>query len=307
MNAKLCALSMFLAAALAAAPARADLRVVASVPGLAALATEVGGDAISVKALSRATQDPHFVDARPSLALDLNKADLLLLVGLDLEIGWLPTLVVGARNPRIQMGTQGYLDCSQFVKKLQVPTQQIDRSMGDIHGGGNPHYLFDPRAAADIARGIADRLSQMDPGRRNTYEANLRAFLSRLENARRGWEKRLAPFRGTPVVAYHNSWVYLADWLGLPEVGYLEPKPGIPPNPQHVASLLGIARQRKVRLILQEAHHPDTTGRIVAQKLGAAFVKIPADVDFQSGQRYAQYIEKLVTEIERGLGGGKAP
>jgi zinc/manganese transport system substrate-binding protein len=282
-------------------PARSELRVVATVSGLATLAKEVGGAAVTVRSLSRASQDPHFLDPKPSLALELNRTDLLLLVGLELEVGWLPTLLVGARNPRIQPGTPGYLDCSQFVKKLEIPTHPVDRSMGDIHPGGNPHYLFDPRAAARVAQGIAGRLAEVDPARQATYQANLSAFLERLEQARHRWEKRLLPFRGTPVIAYHNSWVYLADWLDLPQVGFLEPKPGIPPSPRHIAALLSIARQRKVRLVLQEDHHPETTGKIVAQKLGAAHVKFPADADFHAGQTYVQYIEKLVTALERGL------
>jgi zinc/manganese transport system substrate-binding protein len=286
---------------LLAGPARAEIRVVATVPGLASLAKEVGGNAVSVKALSRATQDPHFVDAKPSLALDLNKAHLVVLMGLDLEVGWLPSLLVGARNPHIQPGSPGYLDCSQFVKKLGVPDAPVDRSMGDVHTGGNPHYLYDPRIGADVARGIARRLGELDPGNRAAYEANLAAFVARLDAARAGWEKRMAPYRGTPVVAYHNSWVYLSDWLGLPAVGFLEPKPGIPPNPRHVARLVSQARQRHVGLVLEESHHPDVTAKVVAEKLGAAFVRFPADTDFQGGQTYIQYVDAMIGAIEGGL------
>ena len=285
------------------ATARAAIKVVATVPALASLAKEVGGAQVEVKSMTQPTQDPHFVDARPSLALDLNRADLLLVVGVELEIGWLPTLLSGARNKDIMTGGRGYLDCSQFVSLREKHTGPVDRSMGDIHPGGNPHYLADPRVAAEVARGIASRLGELDPAHRAAYQQYLDAFLKRLDASRAGWEKRLAPFHGTPVIAYHRTWVYVASWLGLDEVAFLEPKPGIPPNPSHVAQLLTVARERKVRAILQEEYYPDATSRLVAERVPAALVRVPGGPNFQGGESYLDYVERLVTLLEQGLKG----
>jgi zinc/manganese transport system substrate-binding protein len=285
------------------APARAAVKVVTTVPALAAIAHEIAGPHAEVKSLTRSTQDPHFVDARPSLALDLNHADLLLTVGLELEVGWLPTLLTGARNPRIMVGAPGYLDCSLFVNVLEVHSGQVSRAMGDIHPGGNPHYLADPRAAAGVAKGIAGKLQTLDPGQRSAYQQGLDRFLQRLETARAGWDKRLAPARGVPVIGYHKTWTYFASWLGLDEVGFLEPKPGIPPNPSHVAQLLTLARERKVRLLLQEEYYPDSTSKLVAERIPAALVRMPGGPDYQGGQSYLDYVERLVTLLEQGLKG----
>jgi zinc/manganese transport system substrate-binding protein len=291
-------------AAFAAAPTvahAAQVEVVATVPALASLAREVGGANVRVRSLSRASQDPHFVDARPSLALELNRAQLLLTVGLQLEGGWLPTLVTGARNPRIQPGSPGYLDCSQFVVLQEVAQGPVDRSAGDIHPGGNPHYLIDPRAAAAVAKGIAERLGQLDPARQAGYQAALEQFLARLDTARAGWEKRLAGARGAPVIGYHKTWVYLAQWIGLVEVDFLEPKPGIPPNPSHVAHLLAVGRQRKVRAILQEVYYPDATSKLVAEKIPATLVRVPGGPDFHAGQSYFDYLERVVSGLAEAL------
>src|SRR5687767_6404439 len=174
------------------ARARAELKVVATVPALAAIAKDIAGSNAAVKSLTRGSQDPHFVDSRPSLALELNRADLLLTVGLELEAGWLPTLLTGARNPRILHGSPGHLETAGFVTLQEVHTQPVNRSMGDIHPGGNPHFLTDPRAAEPVARAIAQRLGQLDPGHQAAYQAGLTAFLGKLAAARPGWEKRLA-------------------------------------------------------------------------------------------------------------------
>jgi zinc/manganese transport system substrate-binding protein len=290
-----------IAVTLSAPFAHAEVKVVASVPDLAALTKEVGGPNVSVKTLSLPTQDPHFVDAKPSLALELNRADLLVLVGLDLEIGWLPTLVVGARNAKIQPGTPGYLDCSQFVHRLDVPAASVDRSHGDIHPGGNPHYLYDPRAAAAVAQGIAARLGEIDPAHRAAYDANRDALLARLAAARTRWEKRMAPYRGAPIVAYHKTWSYVADWLGLDQVGFLEPKPGIPPNPQHVASLLGLARSRKVRLVVQESYYPDAASKLVSEKIPAPLVLVHGGSNFAAGESYEQHIDGMVEALGKAF------
>jgi zinc/manganese transport system substrate-binding protein len=285
----------------AARPSQAETHVVASVPDLAALAKEIGGNLVSARSLSLPTQDPHFVDAKPSLALVLNRADLLLYVGLDLEIGWLPTLIVGARNPNIQPGAKGHLDCSQFVNKMDLPRQAIDRSQGDIHPAGNPHYLYDPRAAEAVASGIAGRLAAVDPTHAADYKTGAEALVRRLQAERAGWEKRLGRFRGTPVIGYHRTWTYLCDWLGLEQIAFLEPKPGIPPNPRHVADLLVQARAKKVRIFLQEDYYPDSTARLVATRSGAQLVRVPAASNFPAGETYARHVAKVVDAIGKAL------
>jgi zinc/manganese transport system substrate-binding protein len=281
--------------------AEANVKVVATVPALAAIAKEVGGGKAEVVSLALPTQDPHFVDAKPSLALDLSRADLLLAVGLGLEVGWLPTLQIGARNPKIQIGAGGYLDCSVLVRKLEVPEQPLDRSMGDVHPGGNPHYLYDPRAAALVAKGIAARLKELDPANAAVYDKALADFLAKLEAARSGWEKRLAPYRGRTVVTYHRSWVYLSDWLGLEEVATVEPKPGIPPTPAHAAKVLAAMRQKGVKAILREGYYPDSMCDVLAQRGGAKVVLLPGGPDFRAGQTYLAQLEEIVTKLEKGL------
>ena len=272
-------------------------------PDLAALAKAVGGEHVQVDALALPTQDPHFVDARPSLALELNRADLLIAIGLELEMGWLPTLQNGARNPRILAGSPGYLEAAQFVRTLEVPPPPVDRSQGDVHAGGNPHFLYDPRAALAVAQGITERMASLDPKNAADYRANLAKFIAELEKARTGWEQRLAGLKGAPVVAYHRTTAYLADWLGFEPITYLEPKPGIPPNPAHVAQVLGQARQRKARFILQEDYYPATTSKLVASKIPAPLVLFTSGTNFRGGQTYLQRMEELVTELENGLKG----
>ena len=280
--------------------ARADLEVVTTVPTLAAIAKAVGKEHVSVTSLSLHTQDPHFVDAKPSLALKLNKADLLLAVGLRLESGWLPNLQRGARNAEILPGADGYLDCSTFARLLDKP-KNIDRSEGDVHPGGNPHYLFDPRQIAHVAIGIAGKLSNLDPDHAGDYRDNLRALLKSLLKARKKLEKRMKKHRGSRVIAYHRSWVYLVEWLGLRQVAYLEPKPGIPPNPGHVARVLVKARKQGVKVIIQESHYPDTTAKLVAKKSGATLVVLPGGVDVNGGESLVSFVTTLVKRLEKGL------
>ncbi|HZI16523.1 MAG TPA: metal ABC transporter substrate-binding protein [Myxococcus sp.] len=288
---------------LAAAPARAALNVVTTVPDLAALTKAVGGKHVEVQALALGSQDPHFVDAKPSLALALNRADLLVALGLDMEIGWLPTLQLGARNPKIQVGGTGYLNASQFPRVLEIPPGKVDRSMGDVHPGGNPHYLYDPRQAVPVARGIAERLTQLDPKNAADYRANLAKFTEELEKARADWEKRLAPLKGAPVIAYHKTTAYLADWLGFDTIGFLEPKPGIPPNPAHVAGVLALGRQRKARMVLVESYYPETTAKLVASKIPAPVVILHGGTDFRSGETYVQHVNETVGRLEKALTG----
>ena len=261
-----------------ARPAAAKVNVVTSIETFADLARKVGGDRVDVKSLSRGYMDPHFVEPKPSLVIDLNRADLLVHVGLELEIGWLPPLVLGARNAKIQPGQPGNLDASVGIPILDVPQTKVDRSMGDIHPQGNPHYWVPPGNALIIAREIAERLKAIDPAGAAGYEARLAKFDAELARHRGEWEKRAAALRGTKVVTYHKSWSYVSSWLGLQEVGYVEPKPGIPAPPSHIAQLIGLMRRENVKLILMESFYPRNTVDLVADKAGARAVVLPSDV-----------------------------
>jgi zinc/manganese transport system substrate-binding protein len=297
-------LLVFLAALVVLGSARtalADLRVVASTADLAAIAKQIGGKHVTVTALALHSQDPHWVDARPHLALELAKADLLLATGLDLEIGWLPTLLTGSRNGDIQKGGKGYVDCSEFVNVLEVPSGKVDRSMGDVHPNGSPHYMFDPRRAEKVARGIASRMGELDPSNAASYEASAKKLATTLGKWRKHWEKKLAKLKGKKLVAYHRSFAYLGDWLGFEIAVHIEPRPGIPPNPGHVAHVISVAKQSDAKLILQESWHPDTTSKLVAKKAGAKLVQIPGAPNFRGGQSYVGFIDDLVKKLAAGL------
>jgi len=255
-------------ALVASRPAAAALNVVSSVETLGSLAKEVGGDRVDVHSLGKGYQDPHFVEPKPNLMLVLNKADLLLHVGLELEIGWLPPLVLGSRNPKIQTGELGNLDCSRAIPVLDVPTTKVDRSMGDIHPLGNPHYWLPPANAKIIAREIAQRLSQIDPSGAATYQKNLAAFNGKVDAAAKKWQPMVDKMRGVKIVTYHKSWTYVSQWLGMEEIGYLEPKPGIPPDPDHLFRLIQAIRSEHVQLLLVEDFYNLNTARLVAQKGG---------------------------------------
>jgi len=256
----------------------AALHVVSSIPTLGSLAKEVGGDRVEVESLGKGYQDPHFVEPKPSLMLVLNRADLLLHVGLELEIGWLPPLVLGSRNPKIQTGELGNLDCSRSIPILDIPTTKVDRSMGDIHPQGNPHYWLPPGNAKILAREIAQRLEQLDPDGRETYEKNLAGFNARVEAKEKEWAPLTARLRGLKVATYHKSWTYVSQWLGMEEIGYVEPKPGIPPDPQHLARLISVMKQEGARLLLMENFYNKSVAALVADKAGAKLMVLPTDV-----------------------------
>jgi zinc/manganese transport system substrate-binding protein len=284
-----------------AIPARAELAVVTTTPDLASVAAAVGGNHVRVQALALPTQDPHWVDARPSLVLQLSHADLLISVGAELEVGWLPTLLVGSRNGKIQRGNPGFLEAAELVELLERPTTKVDRSMGDIHPAGNPHFMLDPRQAERVAVGIGKRLAELDPAQSASYLENTRQFVTALRQARAGWEKRLASARGSEVLAFHRSLVYLADWLGLRVVDHIEPKPGIPPNPRHVAELIEGAKQHKIKAILQETWYPRNTSELIAKQIGAKLVLMPGSANFEGGQSYLDFMGQLVNLLAGAL------
>jgi ABC-type Zn uptake system ZnuABC Zn-binding protein ZnuA len=253
---------------LGAGPAAAALTVVTTTPDLAAIATEVGGDKVTVTSLAKGYQDPHFVEAKPSFVLLLNKAQLLVVVGKELEIGWLPPLVTQSRNPRIQPGAEGYLDASQGARILDQPNGVVTRAMGDVHPEGNPHYWLDPENGGRIARSIAAKLSQIDAANAATYQQRAADFERRLTAAVQRWKGQLAPYKGLKVITYHRSWTNFADAFGLNVIGFVEPKPGIPPTPQHTLDVINAMKAEKVKLILVEPYFDLKTPNSIASNTG---------------------------------------
>jgi len=254
---------------LAAAPAHAELNVVTTTEDLAALAREVGGDKIKVESLSRGYQDPHFVEAKPSFVIKLHSADLLIAVGRELEIGWLPPLVNQARNAKVQPGGEGYFDASQGVKILEIPTGQLTRAMGDVHPQGNPHYWLDPDNGLRIAKGIQKKLSALGPGDAAYFAQREEAFEKRLAEAQKRWDAQMAPYKGTKIVTYHRSWPNFVDRFGLDVIGYVEPRPGIPPSPSHTIDLINDMKAKNVKIIMVEPYFDLKTPNSIARETGA--------------------------------------
>jgi zinc/manganese transport system substrate-binding protein len=278
----LSALAALVAVTLVTGPAAAELRVVSTVPDFATIAAELGGDRVSTETLVQGTQDPHFADARPSLILKVNRADLLIVVGMGLEVGWLPVLMTQARNEKIQTGAKGYLDASQFIHPKAV-VANVDRSMGDVHGGGNPHFYNSPAELYAVAKAIRDRLKTLDPEGAATYDKRWAAFDKRYAQKTAEWRNKIAPFKGTNVVVYHESWIYLIDWLGFEQAGALEPKPGVSPSPAHVGRLLNEVKSRNVKLVFQEVYHPTSLSKLFADKAGAKLLVLPSMVGGAKG------------------------
>ncbi len=267
--------------AASAAPAYAadKLYVVTATTDLAALAQEMGGDRVEVESIARGYQDPHFVEAKPSFLLKLRKANLLIVVGLQLEIGWLPPLISQSGNPRIQgPGAAGYLDASRFAEILEIPTGEVTRAMGDVHPLGNPHYWLDPENGLRVARGIQMKLAEMRPADVAYFQQRYASFAQRLKEAEQHWEAEMKPYRGRKVVTYHRSWPNLAKRFGLNVVDYVEPRAGIPPSPAHTVELIALMRRENVKVILVEPYFDLKTPQSVAQQTGAQVVVLMPSV-----------------------------
>jgi zinc/manganese transport system substrate-binding protein len=257
----------------ASVPAEAKkLNVVATTTDMAALTQEVGGDRVSVEAMAKGYQDPHFVEAKPSFLPKLHQADLIVVVGLQLEIGWLPPLITQCGNPRIQTGAQGYLDAAQFAEILDIPTGPVTRAMGDVHPLGNPHYWLNPDNGRRIAKGIATKLSEMSPGDAAYFQQRFQDFDKRLTEAERRWNEAMKAYRGRKVVTYHNSLPNFARYFGLNVVGYVEPRPGIPPTPRHTLELIQMMRSDSVKIIMVEPYFDLKTPNSIGSATGAKVV-----------------------------------
>jgi zinc/manganese transport system substrate-binding protein len=253
------------------------LNVITSTTDLAALAQEVGGEKIDVESIAKGYQDPHFVEAKPSFLLKLRHADLLVTVGLDLEIGWLPPLITQSGNPNIQPSARGYLDASQFAEILEKPEGPVSRAMGDVHPLGNPHYWLDPENGRRVAKGIANKLAELDPADGAYFQQRDQDFEKRLSAAEQNWDNQMKGYRGRKVVTYHKSWPNFAKHFGLEVVGYIEPRPGIPPTPGHTIELIQQMKRENVKVIMVEPYFDlKTPNNIASGTGGKVLVMLPS-------------------------------
>jgi zinc/manganese transport system substrate-binding protein len=289
--------------------AQSRLNVVATTEDLASIAREIGGDHITVEALARGYQDPHFVEAKPSFILKLQKADVLIAVGRELEIGWLPPLIQQSRNAKIQVGADGYLDASLTAEILEIPTGQITRAMGDVHPQGNPHFWMDPENGVRVAKAISEKFGQFRPNDRAFFEQRLADFTTRLNAAEKRWLAAMAPYRGTKMVTYHRSFPNFAERFGLVIVGYIEPRPGIPPTPQHTLDLINEMKRQNVKLVLVEPYFDLKTPNAIGRDTGAEVLVVPPSVggvkEVTDYFKLFDYDINLVVEAIKKSGAGK--
>ena len=303
----------FITAALAAAlavgaplagvgKAAAQLKVVTSTTDLYDIAKAVGGNKITATHIGEGYQDPHFIEAKPSFVLQLRNADVWAFVGLDLEIGWMPLLLQGARNPKLQPGQPGYVDASRVIPVLDMARGNVDRSQGDVHPLGNPHYWLDPENGRRISKLFGETFSQLDPKNASIYAANEKAFTQRLDAAERTWQPDLAKIKGQPVVAWHTSWRYFAGYTGMNIVGFMEPKPGVPPSPAHLAGLIQTMKQTGAKVIVMEPFYDRKTADFVASKTGAKVLVLPPSVGGTKGlDDYSQLMTNAIKQLAAAL------
>jgi len=258
-------------------PAHADLNVFATVPEWAALAQELGGDKVKIYAATNALQDPHHVEARPSLIARARSADLVIATGAELEVGWLPLVLQQAGNPKVRPGQPGYFEAASFVPLLGKPTR-LDRAEGDVHPAGDPHIQTDPRNIARVATELASRLAQIDPSHAAQYRARHAQFAARWSAAIAGWEKQAAPLKGVPVVVQHKAFAYLEAWLGLREIAALEPKPGMEPTTAHLSAVLDTLKQTPAKMVIRAAYQSPRASDWLAERGQVRSVALPFTV-----------------------------
>ena len=293
---------LLLAIALVAATAQARLNVVATLPDFGAIAEEIGGDKIKVTSIARGTEDQHFVDARPSYVRVLNQADVLIEGGAELEVGWLPPLVNGARNNKILSDAPGHVILSRSIQLLEVPTSPVDRSMGDVHPFGNPHFSMDPANGKIIAGRLAETFSQLDAANAAYFQANLQKFNQRLDKKLAEWTKLLEPYRGTKVVTYHKSFTYFLERFGLVLAGTIEPKPGVEPSPSYVNALIPRLKTEGVKLVMIEPFRPRKTPEYVAQAIGTKLLLLPGSVGGnEQAKDYLSVFDYDVSQVAAAL------
>ena len=296
---------LLLALALGLAPAApAALHVVATTPDLGALAREIGGDHIELVTLAKPTEDPHFVDAKPSFVVRLNHADALVEGGAELEAGWLRPLVDGARNPKLAAGQPGLIEAAEGVPLLDVPAV-LDRSQGDIHAAGNPHYLTDPQNAKIVATHLARAFAALDPAAAAAFDANLQRFNARLDAKMAEWTRLLAPYRGRAIVTYHNYWIYFGRRFDFPMDLFLEPKPGIPPTPAHLAAVITRMKAEHLQLVVVQPYQNRKTAETIATHTGAVVLDWPSFPGGKDTEGYLEWVDSLVQSIVHGFAPSK--
>jgi zinc/manganese transport system substrate-binding protein len=287
---------IFLLLSFYSTPAFARINIVTTIPDFASIAKEVGGDLVSVKSLLRSNQDPHYIEPKPSYASSMNKADLFIAVGLELEIGWVPVLLTQSRNPKIQRGQKGYLEPWQGIHILDIPKGKIDRSHGDIHPDGNPHYWLDPRNGVLIANNIAKRLGRLDPKNSSVYLANAQKFSKNLQTKIASWQRSLAGLKGKSVITHHQSFTYFAHWAGVKIVDRIEDKPGIPPSPTHMIALIKLIKAQKVPLIITEHYYNPKPSEKLKKQTGISVVYVPT-----SAPDYFELFNALANKLKGSL------
>ena len=290
---------LLLAGLLALAPrlAFAQLKVVTSTTDLYDIARAVGGDRITATHIGQGYQDPHFIDPKPSFVLRLRDADVWAFVGLDLEIGWMPILLDGARNPKIRRGGSGYLDVSRAISVLDRPVGNLDRGMGDVHALGNPHYWLHPENGRRIARQFKAKFTELDPKNAAAYDANTRAFETRLNAAEAAWAGDLAAIRGKPVVAWHTSWRYFAAYNGMNIVAFVEPKPGVPPSPSHLYQVIQTVKRTDAKAIVMEPFYDRKVADLIAKQTGARVLVLPPSVGGLRNAPVNDYVSLMKYDI----------
>jgi zinc/manganese transport system substrate-binding protein len=254
------------------------LKVATALTDLASVAQFVGGKHVSAQSLCRGYEDPHFVPAKPSLMKAIQHADVFVSTGLELDSGWLPLVLPGSRNPKIQPGTKGFVDASQGVSVLEKPAGTVSRAEGDVHPLGNPHYYLDPKALEVVADHLADVFSRLDPANATEYAANAKAFTEKMDASLERWQKELEPYKGTGIVPYHKNFIYFIDRFGLTEFGNVEPKPGIPPTPRHIAELAEAMKKSGIKVVVYEPYYKADAANEVATRAGGAAVEVATEV-----------------------------
>ena len=282
--------------------ALATINVVTTTQDIASIVKEVGGDLVNIKTIARGYQDPHVIEAKPSFMLKVNRADLLVYQGLDLEVGWLPMLIQGGRNKKVMTGQWGHLDVSEAIEPLEVPVGQLDRSMGDVHPQGNPHYHLNPENGFLIAGSIADRLTQLDPANADAYKTNLEKFSKRLEEKIREWKTRMQKFQSLKVITYHATWNYLLDYFAIESIGTIENRPGIPPSGKHISELANLMKQKNARVILQANFFEKEYSELLAGKTQGVVTVLPAYVGgVEEANDYFKLFDVLINRLEKAF------
>jgi zinc/manganese transport system substrate-binding protein len=274
-----------------------NIKVVTTTTDLKSITELVGGNKVSVSSIATGYQNPHFVDPKPSYIIGLSNADMFVTVGLDLEIGWSPQLLASSRNTKIQKGAPGYVDASAGIGLLQVPAS-ANRAEGDIHIYGNPHYWLDPLNGKVIARNIANGLERVDPSNKSSYEANLQAFYKKIDDKMREWQSKMAAFKGTKIIAYHNEWVYFETRFGLNIVDFMEPKPGIPPSPSQLVKVIKEIKANNIKVIISSPYFTTSSSDVVAKQTGVKELTLATSVGaFESVKNYFDLFDYDISQL----------